>query len=179
MQNIFSIPIEILQLTNIDNNLLVEYAKSRYDENCKYSNCSVYDIELQDLNKIVKSCVENFSLNYVSNEGNIVDVKKVWVNIKADRSITTPHAHRDSFLSAVYYPKAEDGELVILNPFAHSHLSHINPSNIINFNEYNSENFSIPIKTGMLIIFNSMLVHYVNYTDKERISIAYDINLKN
>ena len=52
-------------------------------------------------------------------------------------------------------------------------------NNSINFNEYNSENFSIPIKTGMLIIFNSMLVHYINYTDKERISIAFDINLKN
>jgi len=55
-------------------------------------------------------------------------------------------------------------------------------SHFINFikkyNEYNSDNFFIPIKSGMLVIFNSMLIHYAKFCKKERISIAYDLNLK-
>ena len=53
MQNIFSVPITILQLNNINNDILIDYAKSNYNENIKYINCKDTDFELQELNSVV------------------------------------------------------------------------------------------------------------------------------
>ena len=174
MQNIFSIPITILQLNNINNNILINYAQSNYNENIKYINCKDTDFELQELNSVVLQQAKKFAFNYTNNEVNL-KIKRVWSNVKVDNSIQTPHAHRDSFLSAVYYPLATDGELVIQSPFSHSHLSHLNPDLIKKYNEYSSDNFFVPAKTGMLVIFNAMLIHYVKPTTEKRISIAYDL----
>jgi len=192
MQNIFSIPIEILQLNGINNDSLVVYAKEKYNSNYKHLNkivkynsnyeylkCSPYDIQLQELNSVVISYAEKFASFYIgNNDKSKIKIEKIWVNANTDLSILRPHAHRESFLSAVYYPKAEDAELAIISPFTHTHLVHINPELIKNYNEYNSDNFFIPVKTGMLVIFNSMLIHYAKFCKKERISIAYDLTLQ-
>lgn len=178
MQDIFSVPIEILQLNNLDNDLLVNYAKKKYNSSKKYENCFSYDVELQDLKSVVLQSAEKFSTNYTGNTNNKIIIKRVWPNIHTDNSLITPHAHRDSFLSAVYYPKADNGELVIQSPFSHSHLSHVDPNTITKYNAYNSDNFFIPVKTGMLIIFNAMLIHYVKPINGERYSIAFDLELE-
>lgn len=178
MQNIFSIPIEILQLNDFNNEILINYAKQKYNENKKYKDCSPYDLELKDLNSIVIQSAERFASNYTGNPNNKITIKKVWPNIHADKSLLTAHAHRDSFLSAVYYPKVNNEELIIQSPFSHGHLSHVNPDLIEKYNEYNSDNFFIPLKTGMLVIFNAMLIHYIRPSNDERISIAFDLELE-
>ena len=68
MQDIFSVPIEILQLNNLDNDLLVNYAKKKYNSSKKYENCFSYDIELQDLKSVVLQSAEKFSIS--KREGN-------------------------------------------------------------------------------------------------------------
>jgi uncharacterized protein (TIGR02466 family) len=175
MQNIFSIPISILKLKEQNNSSLVNYSKSNYDSEKKELN--IKDKELKQLNKIVLKECEKFASNYLINNLKL-KIDRVWANVNIDKLIEVPHAHRNSFISAVYYPLAKNTQLIIQSPFTISHLAHIDPDLISSFNEYNSDSFCIPVETGMLVIFNSMLVHHVLPTNNERVSIAYDLVLK-
>ena len=74
MQNIFSIPIEILQLNDFNNEILINYAKQKYNENKKYKDCSPYDLELKDLNSIVIQSAERFASNYTGNPNNKITI---------------------------------------------------------------------------------------------------------
>jgi len=43
------------------------------------------------------------------------------------------------------------------------------------YNEYNSTFWEFDVKTGYLLIFNSMLPHAALPSNQERVSIVYDI----
>ena len=44
-------------------------------------------------------------------------------------------------------------------------------------NEYTSEYYTFPARTGHLIIFNSMLQHMVRCDNNDRVSIAFNGNI--
>ena len=72
-----------------------------------------------------------------------------------DEFISIPHVHAESFISAVYYPLSTDGKLVFLNPML-ALLSKQSSGMIENYNEFNSEYFQVDVRTGYLVIFNSI-----------------------
>ncbi len=179
IQNIFSIGITTIKLDNIDNDLLINYAKNKFKSDVKNTNYKSDDIELKELTPSVlywSNKVFEQILGYPKD----LYIKRVWGNVNVDRTIGAPHKHRDSILSAVYYPKCEDGQLVFMNPQEHPKLLSI-PHNkdrlIKKYNEYNSELYELNVFTGMLVIFNANLNHYVLSSTKERISIAMDLDL--
>ena len=55
----------------------------------------------------------------------------------------------------------------------------IQPQHVANLDEYNRDYVSIKVNTGELLIFNSMLHHYIKPTEKQRISFATDSTIEN
>lgn len=173
IQDIFSVGISSYNLHNIDNYKLVEYAKKTSNKN-KFKETE--DILSNDLfiklNNIVKEKMNEY-YSSIYNGNHKIKLFKAWSNLSDDNYITIPHTHNESIVSAVYYPHSVEGEIIFLNP-AMSVLSLQKKWMVDNYNKYTSEYFSVEVKTGNLIVFNSMLCHMVKCKDKNRVSIAYE-----
>lgn len=179
-RNIFSIGITTLQLTNLDNDYLYEEVKKLQNRDNK-ELIRFMDLNspcLNLLNAIVleksKSILEDSLLNTSAE----VYIKRAWGNHNFNSDICIPHTHRNSFLSAVYYPKATDAKIHFYSPWADTLLSHVPTDNPKQFNEYNSSYYELYLKTGMLVIFPAHLPHFVPVSKDDRCSIAYDIDVK-
>lgn len=173
IQNIFSIGISIFELKNINNSDIVDYAKSTTKVNEFKENKDILVNSLfKDLNCVVEERMNEYCKS-IYNDKHEIKLFEAWSNIGNDKLITIPHTHNESFLSAVYYPQSTDGEIIFLNPSVAMVSKHKN-SMIDNHNEYTSEYYSFPARTGHLIIFNSMLQHMVRCNNSDRVSIAYN-----
>ena len=84
------------------------------------------------------------------------------------------YVHRESFLSAVYYPKSTDGRIQFYSPFTDAILSHV-PVIADKYHGVQTLTYSIS-KTDILILFPANL--YVVWSKEERHSIVYDIGVK-
>ena len=130
--------------------------------------------ELSDLNSIVfDKCQEILDSTA---EGHTIKLKKMWWNHGFNENIDIPHNHRNSFLSCVYYPLSTDGAIQFYSPFTDFYMAHI-PMDNVSLNHYTASHYNLPVKTGDLVIFNSMLLHRALIGQNERMSIAYDIDL--
>ena len=49
---------------------------------------------------------------------------------------------------------------------------------MVQYNEFNSSYYTVYVKTGMLILFPSNLLHYALPSANDRISVVYDIGIK-
>ena len=81
-------------------------------------------------------------------------------------------------MSAVYYPQANDEELWFLNPIPQM-LCSIKMEHVEEYDEYNSDYWTKIVNTGDLLIFNSMLLHFIKPSEKQRISFAVDSTIEN
>ena len=182
--NMFSIKVDRFKLTNIDNDMLVNYALDmknepqtiwgpivdnswqskdiRLHESDKFK--SFYSIYEDKLNQVYHT---SYNKNYK------VKISLAWCSVRNHEEITKPHYHKESFLSAVYYPQANNEELQFLNPnpqlFGLTRKEYVEKHD-----EYNSEYWHVRVDTGDLLVFNSMLYHYIKPTNKQRISFAID-----
>ena len=173
IQHIFSAGITICFLKNIDNESIIKYAEKTTVKNNKKNIEDILKNNIfYDLNNIVQSKMQKYFETIYSKKYNII-LSAAWANVDNDDFITIPHVHTDGVISAVYYPLSTDGKLVFLNPML-GLLSKQSVDIIEKYNEFNSEHFEIPVKTGYLIIFNSMLQHHILYSKQKRISIAYN-----
>jgi len=181
-QSIFSIGITTLQLNGLDNNLLCEQIKIHQSGKNIHSerDMNVNNSCLNQLNSIVTEHTQKIVDGLSQNKNVKVNLKRVWGNYNFNHNICTPHTHRDSFLSAVYYPKSTDAKIHFYSPWTDAILSHL-PFDIPpkQFNQYNSSFYEVNVKTGMLVIFPAHLPHFVPISKEERFSIAYDIGCKN
>lgn len=177
-RTLFSIGLTTLQLEGIDNEILCQYVIDNINKNSRHVNQS--DHELNLLNEVVLSETQKILDSIISNSEitNIkTNIKRVWVNHNLNEDISTTHAHRDSFLSAVYYPKSTDGKIQFYIPYSEAFLSHVPIHQAKQYHEYNSTYWKFEVKTGWLLIFNSMLPHVALKSTDERISIVYDIGV--
>ena len=173
MKHIFSAGISMHILNEIDNKSIIKYAEKKENYKLKTGNKSILENKIfEKLNSIVKIKMQNYFESIYSNKYNI-KLDSAWTNVDNDEFISIPHVHTESFISAVYYPLSTDGKLVFLNPML-ALLSKQLSGMIENYNEFNSEYFQIDIKTGYLIVFNSMLQHHIMYSKQKRISVAYN-----
>jgi len=182
--NMFSIKVDRFKLTNIDNDMLVNYALDMKNEPQTISGPIVdnswqsEDIRLHESDKF-KSFYSIYEdkLNQVYhtsyNKNYKVKISLAWCTVRNHEEIMKPHYHKESFLSAVYYPQANNEELQFLNPnpqlFGLSLKEYVEK-----YDEYNSEYWHVRVDTGDLLVFNSMLYHYIKPTNKQRISFAID-----
>ena len=175
-ERIFSIGITVAQLNNIENNLLCEQIKNHNNgrEELK-RDLNLNNAELLHLNNVVLTQSQKI-LDGLA-EGLKVKLKRVWGNHNFNSDICIPHTHRDSFLSAVYYPKSTDGRIQFYSPFTDAILSHV-PVVADKYHEFNSSQHTVYPKTGWLILFPANLLHVVLPSKEERHSIVYDIGVK-
>jgi len=169
---IFATGISVSNLENINNSEIVNYIKSKKNE-----PRDIYDVLSNPIFKNINNVIEqkmNEHYHEIYNKKCSIKLAQGWGNFGDNGIITMPHAHTTSFLSAVYYPYAEDGFLTFVNPMT-GLLAGQSREIIDNHNIYSSEIYSQPSITGSLIIFNSMLVHLVKCEkNTERVSLAYN-----
>ena len=186
--NMFSVKVDRFRLTNIDNDMLVNYALDiKNDTNFMLRNAFEEswqsDKKIHELNKFKSfySIVEDkinqvYRASYSKNYK--VKISFGWCSVNTPFDITIPHIHKESFLSAVYYPHANNEELWFLTPIPQMlwaiHLSHVEE-----YDEYNSDYWTEIVNTGDLLIFNSMLQHFIKPSEKQRISFAIDSTIEN
>ena len=171
---IFSTGISKYKLEDINNSKLIDYAINNYNVN-KSKNIKniLKNFLFTTLNKVVEKKMNDHYYKIYNNRY-CVKLSEAWSNYGNDDIISMPHIHPTTFLSAVYYPQAEDGEIVFVNPMA-GLLSKQHLDMIDQHNPYTSECYSVPSRTGDLIIFSSMLMHFVRCPKQSnRISIAYN-----
>lgn len=178
MKNIFSTGIEVHQLEGIDNEKLIEYAEKYSLRNQLKETKDILNNKLfSTLNNLVEVKMNDY-FNQIYNETHHIKLTAAWANVDNDTAITEPHTHKLHFVVAVYYPLSTDGYLTFMNPMP-SLVAHQNHYMIGEFNEYNSDYYMQPVKTGQLVVFNSMLPHFIKESNNKRISIAYNGSLIN
>jgi len=114
-------------------------------------------------------------------EDTVAYLTNLWININPTFSFNRPHVHPDSVFSGVYYVEctADSGKLVFKHPAIAQQYA-LQEETLSTFTEYNASIWSILPEAGKLIIFPAWLEHYVepNTSTEERISIAFNINIK-
>lgn len=175
IENVFSIGISVFNVQNLNDNELLKHCKEKYN-NIKYKN---FDGEiLKQLKIVFLNEGENYIKKILGTDKSInLKIDKIWGNVYLDESISVPHNHRMSLVSAVYY--LTEGNLAFLNPYQAT-LAHVCNQDIDKYNQYNSDIFYFDMIPGDMIIFNSHLQHYAfdkNKKNTDRISIACDMSM--
>jgi len=103
-----------------------------------------------------------------------VGIGNSWANINDPKAWNKPHLHNGCWYSGVFYIHAEgdEGDIVFIDkdPKVVSDYPHSPRVN---------ENWSFSPTKGELILFPSALMHMVepNFTDRDRYSISFNINM--
>src|SRR5210317_1009870 len=112
---IFATGISAYDLKNVNNLEIVNYIKNKNQIN---ERKDIYDIIsnpiFKDINNIVEQKMNEYYHEIYNKKYNIKLIQ-AWGNFGNDDIITMPHLHTTSFLSAVYYPYAEEGFLTFIN----------------------------------------------------------------
>jgi uncharacterized protein (TIGR02466 family) len=171
---IFSTGISKYKLESINNAELRDYVVKNSNVNKAKDIKDILDNSLfTELNKVIEQKM-NDHYHEIYNDRYKVELSEAWSNYGNDDIITMPHIHPTTFLSAVYYPQAEDGEIVFVNPMT-GLLSKQHIDMIDQHSPYTSECYSVATRRCDLIIFSSMLMHLVRCPKQSnRVSIAYN-----
>lgn len=145
------------------------------NDNCWRSVTQYQDIDW--LLKHISYCVKQMVNFYSSKDevfSNAIDIKKCqikyWTNVNNSKSRNVMHSHKSAILSGVYYVQTTGtGALRFINPA--NMLGECNPRSPF------TRDFYFTPSDRDLIMWPSWMPHEVepNYSDKERINIAFDI----
>jgi len=104
-------------------------------------------------------------------------IDESWINIDGKGCYQAAHTHPRSIISGTYYHQCDgdEGNLVLYNPIPYIQYGQF-PENIYTC----GGELPVQIQKGKLVMFPSWLQHRTdcNKTDKERISIAFNISVK-
>lgn len=182
-ERIFSIGISQFKLKGIDNEFLCEriryYCTNPDSRQYGHRDMGTNNPILEVLNKTVLEQSSKIIDGIVANPDIKIfpTIKRVWGNHNLNSDICIPHRHRDSFLSAVYYPKNTDGVIHFHSPWSDAINAHIPIGVSKQYHEFNSSYYEITPETGTLLLFPANLLHFVLPTPGERYSIVYDIGV--
>lgn len=100
--------------------------------------------------------------------GNDVSLKltQSWINKCHPGEAHHKHAHTNSIVSGVYYINADpETDKIFFDKGVFDHMQ-INP---VNFNIWNSSSWFFPVMSGMLVLFPSNLLHFVDAVESTSI----------
>ena len=187
LQPVFINFIGIDYLTEVDNDALQKYCIKQRSLRGKDQNevSTMLDIRAPEIKTLVSS-IRN-RLNYLHNVAKLktnysIELEKAWCNIDNNINIDSPHCHPLSAFSIVYYVAGNEnsGSIQFMNPNPGMMNSKIGQASCVaEFDEFNSNAWTIDPEPGKLLIFPSWLVHFVhqNKSDNKRISIAFDTDI--
>ena len=106
-------------------------------------------------------------------------ITQSWGNLNTPGTNHHPHIHLNSMISAVYFVTADSSPIVFERNVA-SYLFPLCEFTTTEFNEFNSDSWSIDNTKDTLLLFPSSLRHKVpnNKTDIERVSISFNSFIK-
>jgi len=126
----------------------------------------------KQLTEHVKTFVESVHVPQTPIE---VYITNSWINISTPGNSHHKHSHVNSFISGVYYIKANETDSIT---FYHNRYDQIKVTPK-DYNIFNSDSWSIPITTGDLVLFPSYLDHGVlPCKNNQRISLAFNTFIK-
>lgn len=132
---------------------------------------------MASLNSFVYQCVNQyFQKIFLPRAGLRLEVTQSWMNWTREKEYHHRHAHPNSFLSGVLYVAANEKT---------DSITFYNPRNTIpcnlglgstQYNVFNSHEFKLPVHTGHLLVFPSVIEHSVDTlkTDSLRASVAFN-----
>jgi uncharacterized protein (TIGR02466 family) len=141
----------------------------------RFNNCN--EIEKKLINDLIIYPCTDFLKQFNIKKPFKLDNLYYWINKNFKGSSNKPHSHGYDCVSGVYYlntPK-NSGDLVFLD------INKINCNTYKFFDDANFfSEFTVRPKQYDLILFFSEVIHYVlpNNSDEERISMAFNINIK-
>ena len=192
VENIFVSTVAVDTL-DIDNEAAKKFCydlKERQGETSQYSNyggwhskqLSGHIPELNELFVHVQARLEALHGVFNFRDNLKLNIDNCWVNINGKGHANTPHTHRGWTFSGVYFVNGQEkcGDLVLVHPsqqFPYHYTEEPFKEDSI---EKSLQTVHYKCEPNKLVIFPSWVQHYVlpNLTDEDRISIAFDVNLK-
>jgi len=131
--------------------------------------------------------VTNKSLQCLNDYGYVQNAYKLemlnaWFNINQEGNSNQIHTHGGSFISGVYYAKAntDQSELIFYKNFTEDYII-TSAGDIEQFTPISGATCRYPPKTGRLVLFPSYIPHGVmpSTSKDERISLAFNMRMSN
>jgi uncharacterized protein (TIGR02466 family) len=122
--------------------------------------------------------VKDYFDRIVSSSNNITPyITQSWLNYTETNQFHHKHQHPNSLVSGVFYINCHE-EYDRIKFFKDNYKSIV--VDVENWNLYNSETWSFPVKTGDIILFPSSLSHMVETKqgNNTRISLAFNVFVK-
>lgn len=135
---------------------------------------------MTDLKSFILTHIEKFMEEvYASSNDVEVYLTQSWMNYTYPGQFHHPHMHDNSFLSGVLYINADPEVDSLMFLSGRGHAIRLLTEK---FNKFNSDNWTVPVGTGDLLIFPSRITHQVTATPKERdvtrVSLAFNTFLR-
>jgi uncharacterized protein (TIGR02466 family) len=185
INGIFQIPIYIIKIKKNFTNEELKFVDNIKNETYKNignkTSLNTYVLE----ESIFKNLKEILNLKVQDYFDKVLLVKKTikpyitqsWLNFTKTKEYHHEHFHKNSIISGVLYFDAEVNfdKIIFTNP-----LQEFLDLDITNFNVFNSEQWTIPVETGLLIMFPSYLQHRVETKigNNLRTSLSFNVFVK-
>jgi uncharacterized protein (TIGR02466 family) len=185
--NVMSLFPTAVSRTNIDRPLTsIEYAVFKNLSvrpnagNVTSENNMILDLpELKDIKQFIINNVNEYFEKVISPNDNITPYITIsWANVTSTQGYHHRHVHKNSIISGVFYPNADEGfDSIMFYKPTYKSVAFTTK----NWNVWNSESWEVPTGTGDLLIFPSDLEHEVKPVKKanhERISLSFNVFVK-
>ena len=169
-----------LPVTDLHKQLVRKLKYSRLGGVCNISdNKFVLDTtEFADLKRMVDIEVQEFGKNIFSPNDDVKFVlKNSWIMENLPGDYNSSHFHVNSLISGILYIDVNEksGNIIFHKNINNLHAGMLDLG-VINYNIFNSSDFTITPVEGQLLIFPSTLFHRasINESDKTRYCIAFN-----
>jgi uncharacterized protein (TIGR02466 family) len=139
-------------------------------------NTNVLNSMPELLNKI-KIELNTYLTNILSPNSDLsLKITQSWVAFNKNNTWHHKHNHVNSIITGVYYINPEIPQSIVFHKKKETMLHY----EIDSYNEFNSRQFMLNCKKGMLILFPSDMLHEVglNESQEERISLSFNTFFK-
>lgn len=166
------------EFTKDELDCILEYKDDVRENTGNITTNDVFVLEnprLYDLKRLVNESLNDY-LRQIYHPIN--DVKLLttisWLNFTDKTQYHHKHCHHNSVVSGCLYINAKkESDCIVFTKRATGENWQIQPND---YNAFNSNEFSVPVNTGDLVLFPSNLIHSVPKTDHDymRISLAFN-----
>jgi uncharacterized protein (TIGR02466 family) len=142
------------------------------------NNYVLEDKAFKNLKNEINILVKDYYMKIVSINSDIIPyITQSWLNYTNKDQFHHKHEHPNSFVSGVFYPDC-DQKVDSINFFNEVYKQIVpHPKE---FNGFNSRTFTLPLKTGDIVLFPSSLTHMVETKkgNNTRTSLAFNTFMK-
>ena len=158
----------------------IKYKKSGYAALSVSKTISLLENKtLASLKKFIIEKAEKYTQDILEIKDQIY-LTQSWSTLNTTNVFHPPHDHPNTFISLVYYAQCKDGYLYFdLNTTSIRECFNFDYT-INKFNIYNSQNWTLPVKTGDMVLFPGHIRHgsLPNKSDESRIIIGANFFIK-